>query len=87
MQADRRAGGPGLLEITHDLGKLWFLNFLTCHKGLLKLARPRRASLLKVPAIGDHFADAIQTWQKSALFSNDAFLVGDIAAVMPRLIT
>ncbi len=28
------------------------LNFLTCRKGLLELARVRRASLLKVPGIG-----------------------------------
>jgi hypothetical protein len=48
MQADLQAVCPGLLEMTRDVGNLWFLNFLTCRKGLLKLARVHRASLLKV---------------------------------------
>ncbi|MCP4242424.1 MAG: IS110 family transposase, partial [bacterium] len=68
----------GLLEITRDVGNLWFLNFLTCRKGLLKLARVRRASLLKVRGIGAAFADAIQAWQSRAYFAPDASLVGDM---------
>ncbi len=39
LQADLQAVCPGLLEITRDVGNMWFLNFLTCRKGLLKLAR------------------------------------------------
>ncbi len=78
LQADLQATCPGLLEITRDAGNLWFLNFLTCRKGLTKLARIRRASLLKVPAIGTYFADAIQAWQRCAFFSHDARLVGDM---------
>ena len=57
---------------------LWFLNFLTCRKGLLKLARVRRASLLKVPGIGATYADTIQAWQSRAYFAPDARLVGDM---------
>jgi transposase len=78
LQADLQAVCPGLLEITRDAGNLWFLNLLTCRKGLTKLARMRRASLLKVPAIGTRFADAIQAWQSCAFFSHDAPLVGDM---------
>ena len=78
MQADLQAVCPGLLEITRDVGNLWFLNFLTCRKGLLKLARVRRASLLKVPGIGAAYADAIQAWQSRAYFAPDADLVGDM---------
>jgi len=78
MQADLQAVCPGLLEITRDVGNLWFLNFLTCRKGLIKLARVRRASLLKVPGIGTHFANAIQAWQSRAYFAPDASLVGDM---------
>ncbi len=78
MQADLQAVCPGLLEITRDVGNLWFLNFLTCRKGLLKLARVRRASLLKVPGIGATYADAIQAWQSRAYFAPDADLVGDM---------
>jgi len=78
IQADLQAVCPGLLAITRQAGNLWFLNFLTCRKGLCKLARLRRASLLKVPSIGNHFADAIQAWQTSAFFSDDAGLVGDM---------
>ena len=78
LQADLQAVCPGLLEITRDVGNLWFLNFLTCRKGLLKLERVRRAGLLKVPGIGTHFADAIQAWQSHAYFAADASLVGDM---------
>jgi transposase len=78
MQADLQAACPGLLQITRDVGNLWFLNFLTCRKGLLGLARLRRASLLKLPAIGATYADAIQAWQKRAFFAPDARLVGDM---------
>jgi transposase len=78
LQADLQAVCPGLLEITRDVGNLWFLNFLTCRKGLLKLARVRRASLLKVPGIGATYADAIQAWQSRAYFAPDAGLVGDM---------
>ncbi len=38
----------------------------------------RRASLLKLPAIGTTYADRIQTWQQSAYFAPDALLVGDM---------
>ena len=78
MQADLQAVCPGLLEITKDVGNLWFLNFVTCRKGLLKLAGVRRASLLKVRGIGAHYADAIQAWQGRAYFAPDAGLVGDM---------
>jgi len=78
LQADLQAVAPGILQITRDVGNLWFLNFLTCRKGLLKLARVRRASLLKVPSIGTTYADAIQDWQGRAFFGHDASLVGDM---------
>ena len=78
IQADLQAVCPGLLAITREAGNRWFLNFLTCRKDIRKLARLRRASLLKVPCIGDHFANAIETWQASAFFSDDAGLVSDM---------
>ncbi len=78
VQADLQAVAPGLLQITRYVGNLWFLNFLTCRKGLLKLARVRRASLLKVPGIGANYANVIQTWQSRAYFAADASLVGDM---------
>ena len=78
MQADLQAVCPGLLEITRDVGNLWFLNFLTCRKGLLKLAGVRRTSLLKVRSIGANYADTIQVWQGRAYFAPDASLVGDM---------
>ena len=78
LQADLQAVVPGLLQITREVGNLWFLSFLTCRKGLLKLARVRRTSLLKVPSIGATYADAIQAWQSRAFFAHDASLVGDM---------
>jgi len=78
VQADLQAVAPGLLQITGYVGNLWFLNFLTCRKGLLRLARMRRASLLKVSGIGATYADAIQAWQSRAFFGHDASLVCDM---------
>ncbi len=46
--------------------------------GLRKLARARRASLLKLSAIGPGYADCIQVWQQDACFGSDARLVGDM---------
>ena len=91
LQADLQAVAPGLLQITRDVGNLWFLNFLTCRKGLLKLARVGHTGLLKVPGIGATYADAIQAWQSRAFFGHDASLVGDMiqqdAARNPRVET
>jgi transposase len=78
MQADLQATAPGLLQITKFAGNLWFLNFLTCRTDIRKLARVRRASLLKLPAIGPAFADRIQTWQRDPCFGPDARLVGEM---------
>ena len=78
LQADLQAVAPGLLQITRDVGNRWFLSFLTCRKAIRKLARLRRASLLKLPAIGATYADRIQAWQQSACFGPDARLVGDM---------
>ena len=78
MQADLQAVAPGLLQITRYVGNLWFLNFLTCREDIRKLARLRRASLLKLPAIGATYADRIQAWQEGAYFASDARLVGDM---------
>ncbi len=78
LQADLQAVAPGLLRITRDVGNLWFLNFLTCRQDIRKLARLRRTSLLKLPAIGASYADRIQAWQEGACFASDARLVGDM---------
>ncbi len=78
VQADLQAVVPGLLQITRSVGNLWFLNFLTCREDIRKLARLRRASLLKLPAIGATYADRIQAWQQGACFASDARLVGDM---------
>jgi transposase len=66
------------LESTREVNNYWFLNFLTSRKGLPKLARLRRASLLKIPGIGQKYADLIQAWQIKAFFSHDVDLVGDM---------
>ena len=78
MQADLQAVCPGLLEITRNAGNLWFVTFLSCRKGLRKLARVRRDSLLKVPGIGATYANTIAAWQGRAYFAPDADLVGEM---------
>jgi len=50
------------------------LKFLTCRRGIRKLARLRRSSLLKLPAIGPAFAARIQAWQQDPCFGPDARL-------------
>jgi transposase len=76
MQADLQAVCPGLLEITGNAGNLWFLRFLTCRRGLAKLARVQRSSLLKLRGIGTAYADTIEAWQSCAFFGRHAELVG-----------
>jgi transposase len=78
LGADLQAVCPGLLEITREVNNYWFLNFLSCRKGLPKLARLRPASLLKVTGIGHKYAGLIQAWQSNAFFSHDVDLVGDM---------
>ncbi len=78
MQADLRAVCPGLLEITGEAGNLWFLRLLTARRGLAKLARLRRPTLLKIPGVGVKYAAAIGAWQKRAHFSRDVAWVGDM---------
>ena len=78
MHADLQAVAPGLSRITQNVANLWFLNFVTCRDDIRKLARVRRASLLKLPAIGHSYADRIQAWQNGACFGHDARLVGDM---------
>lgn len=78
LQADLQAVCPGLLAITGDAGNVWFLGFLTCRKGLAKLARVRRKTLLAVRGIGAKYADTIQAWQKQAFFAPDVEWVGDM---------
>ena len=78
LHADLQAVAPGLLQITRYVGNLWFLSFLTCRKDIRKLARLRRASLLKLAGIGATYAGRIQAWQQSAYFGPDARLVGDM---------
>lgn len=75
LQADLRATAPGLLQITRFAGNRWFLNFLTCRKDIRTLARLQRASLLKLPAIGNVYARRIQAWQHAACFGPDVALV------------
>jgi len=78
LHADLQAVAPGLLQITRYVGNLWFLSFLTCRRDIRKLARLRRATLLKLPGIGATYAGRIQAWQQGAFFGPDARLVGDM---------
>jgi transposase len=76
MQTDLQAVCPGLLEITGRAGNRWFLNCLTRVDHLEKLARLRHSTLLKIPAVGRHYASKIRGWQRDAMFSSDVDWVG-----------
>ena len=68
LQADLQAVCPGLLEITSEASNQWFLNFLLSADSLAQLARLRKSTLLKIPAVGRKYASLIQDWQKRAHF-------------------
>ncbi len=78
LQADLQAVCPGLLEITGDVDNLWFLRFLTCRNDLTQLSRLLRASLLKIPGVGQKYADAIQSWQPQAHWAPEVDWVGEM---------
>ena len=78
LQADLQAVCPGLLEITNDAGNQWFLNFLISGESLTQIARLRRSTLLKIPAVGVKTAAIIAGWQKRAHFSEEIEWVGEM---------
>ncbi len=78
LQADLQAVCPGLLEITNDAGNQWFLNFLLSGESLTQIARLRRSTLLKIPAVGVKTAAIIAGWQKRAHFSEEIEWVGEM---------
>jgi transposase len=78
LQADLQAVCPGLLEITTEASNQWFLNFLLSADSLPQLARLRRSSLLKIPAVGRKYASLIEQWQKRAHFSDEVEWVNEM---------
>src|SRR5262245_26519969 len=78
LQADLQAVCPGLLEITTEAGNQWFLNFLLSADSVAQLARLRKSTLLKIPAVGRKYASLIQNWQKRAHFSEEAAWVSEM---------
>jgi transposase len=78
LQADLQAVCPGLLEITSEASNQWFLNFLLSADTLPQLARLRKATLLKIPAVGRKYASLIEAWQKRAHFGAEVEWVGEM---------
>jgi len=78
LQADLQAVCPGLLEITSEASNQWFLNFLLSADTLPQLARLRKASLLKIPAVGKKYASLIEAWQKRAHFGAEVEWVSEM---------
>jgi transposase len=78
LQADLQAVCPGLLEITSEASNQWFLNFLLSADSLPPLARLRKSTLLKIPAVGRKYARLIQDWQKRAHFSEEVVWVSEM---------
>jgi transposase len=78
LQADLQAVCPGLLEITSEASSQWFLNFLLSADTLAQLARLRKATLLKIPAVGRKYASRIEDWQKRAHFGAEVEWVSEM---------
>lgn len=76
LQTDLQAVCPGLLNITGRAENRWFLNFITRVDDLRKLARLRKSTLLKIPAVGQCYAARIQTWQQETIFGHELDWVG-----------
>ncbi len=75
LQGDLQAVCPGLLTITKDANNVWFIHFLTSSDDLRKLARKRRASLLKIRGVGQKYVRLIEQWQSQAMFSDEVDIV------------
>jgi len=67
-----------LLEITLEASNQWFLNFVLSADTLPQLARRRKASLLKIPAVGRKYASLIEDWQKRAHFGAEVQWVSEM---------
>lgn len=78
LQADLQAVCPGLLEITSEASNQWFLNFLLSADTLPQLARLRKATLLKIPAVGRKYASLIEGWQERAHFGAEVQWVSEM---------
>jgi len=78
LQVDLQAVCPGVLEITTEASNQWFLNFLVSADTLSQLARLRKSTLLKIPAVGRKYSRLIEQWQKRAHFSEEADWVSEM---------
>lgn len=78
MHAYLQAASPGMLQMTTELERVWFLNFLTSRTDLRQLGRMRHASIMAIPKVGKHFASKILEWQKQAVFSQEAEILGEM---------
>ena len=78
LQADLQSVCPGLLEITSEASNQWFLNFLLSADTLPQLARLRKVTLLKIPAVGRKYASLIEAWQKRAHFGAEVEWVSEM---------
>ena len=67
---------PGLLAITGEADKIWFLNFLTCRDELTKLSKLRKSSLLSIQGESKAYATQVQAWQ--AKFAPDVEWVDEM---------
>jgi hypothetical protein len=56
----------------------WFLNFLLSADTPCQLARLRKATLLKIPAVGRKHASLIEGWQKRAHFGAEIEWVSEM---------
>jgi len=78
MHSDLQAIAPGLLEITGSVDNRWFLNFLTARASFGQLARMHPSSLKQIKSVGKKYAGLIGSWQRTAMLSSDAEMMGDM---------
>lgn len=78
LHSDLQSVCPELLEITHGIGQVWYLNFLSSAPSLPQLARKRKSSLEAIPGVGRKYREVIQRWQQQAVFADDVEWVGEM---------
>lgn len=78
MHSDLQAIAPGLLEITGSVDNLWFLNLLIARDSFKQMARMHQSGIMKIKGVGRKYAELICDWKKTAGFSSDVLLVGDM---------
>lgn len=75
---------PGLMALTGAVDNTWFLSLLTAREDIRKLPGLRLTTLRGLPGIGKKYGALIKSWQRDALFADDAEWTGPMLIMDAR---